>query len=296
MRAIFIAALLLLFPLGFANAADDPLSRWIDVEGLKIHYLEAGRGQPDDPLLLMVHGWCGTAEDFRPVLLALPDTMRSIAVDLPGCGLSAKPDAAYDLPYFMEFLRSFCVAMGLDRFTLVGHSLGGLFAVRFTTLWPGFVEKLVLIDPYGLKGEEGALLALARLGPLVNLGFLLNNRLFIEWALTGNVLYHPRPEVLRASADATARGILGCDASRATARITRNVIGRFPVDDLLPSVRQETLVIWGDHDKLLPPQWAPRFVSLLPSVRLEMVRDAGHMPMVEKPGQTTELIVGFVRQ
>ena len=140
--------------------------------------------------LLFVHGWCGSAEDFRSLLDALPESYHSVAVDLPGFGLSAKPDAPYDTAYFVSFLRSFTETVGFASFVMVGHSMGGQFAVHYTTRWPEAVQRLILIDPYGLAGEEGWMLPLARLGPLVDLAFALNNRLFIEWATVGNVMYH----------------------------------------------------------------------------------------------------------
>jgi pimeloyl-ACP methyl ester carboxylesterase len=157
------------------------------------------------------------------------------------------------------------------------------------------VEKLILIDPGGLKGEEGLNQRLARLGPLVNLAFRLNTRQFITWALRTNVLYNPPPESLRAAVDATAVSILGRDGARALARVTRRVIGRDPVDALLPGIFQETLVLWGEHDRLLPPRWAHAFAARLPRASLRMIADAGHMPMLEQPAVVAEMIVRFLR-
>lgn len=273
-----------------------PISRFVDVDGLSIHYLEAGGAAPDDPTLLLVHGWCGSAEDFRPLLNALPPSLHSIAVDLPGNGISAKPDAPYDTAYFVSFLRSFCVRMGLESFVLVGHSMGGQFAVHFATRWPLTVRRLILIDPYGLKGEEGWLLPLARMGPLVDLGFALNNRLFIQWATQANVMYHPDAETVRAATNATAASILGPVGSRAAARVTKAVIGRDPVDALLPEVSVDTLVLWGDHDKMLEPHWADRFLALLPSARLTVIPDTGHMPMTERPALAATVITEFLSE
>jgi pimeloyl-ACP methyl ester carboxylesterase len=291
-RRAALAAVLLAAAAVRGVAETDPLSRWTVVDGRTIHYLE--KGDPSAPAILMVHGWCGSAEDFRGVISALPDGVRAVAPDLPGCGRSEKPVAAYDLPFFLAFLRSFSDTLGLGRFTLVGHSMGGHFSVHFTDRWPESVERLFLIAPYGLKGEEGAYLALARMGPLVDLCFLLNNRLFIRWASAANLFYKPTPELLDATVEATAQSILGCESARAIASITRNVIGRDHVDDMLPRIDKETLVLWGDHDKVLAPLWGPRFEALLPRVTLVIVPDAGHMLMTEKPLETADLISRFV--
>jgi pimeloyl-ACP methyl ester carboxylesterase len=296
MRRAVIVLLLLIACRAFAGADDDPLSRWTEVDGIRVHYLEAGAEGSRGPLLLMVHGWCGSAADFRPLMCVLPEGTHSIAVDLPGCGLSDKPDAAYDLPYFMGFLRSFCGALGLERFVLVGHSMGGQLALHFTNLWPGSVERLVLISPYGLKGEEGAWLPLAQSGSLVDVVLSLNNRLFIEWAIAANNLYRPAPDVLRAVADSTAQGILGREGVRSTARITRNLIGRDPLDGVLPTLLTPTLILWGDHDALLDPKWGRAFVALMPDARLVLIADAGHMAALERPQETAEVMAGFIRE
>lgn len=269
------------------------VSRFVTVNGIRIHCIESGdpaRG----PLLLMVHGWAGSAADWTPLQRALPASMHTVAVDLPGCGLSEKPDAAYDMPWFMDMLHGLCAALDARQFVLAGHSMGGQIAVHFASRYPGLVEKLILIDPDGLKGEEGLRLALARLGPVVNLAFLLNTRKFIEWATRANVLHDPPPELLRTAVEATAVSILGREGSRAIARITRRVIGRANVDALLPGIFQETLLIWGDEDRLLPPRWAREFASRLPRVSLQMVAGAGHMPMFEKPAAVAELVTGFL--
>ncbi len=274
---------------------EDPLSRWVTVDGMRIHYLESGEEAAEAPVLLMVHGWCGSSEDFRPLILALSPGARSIAVDLPGCGLSAKPDIAYDLPLFIHFLAGFCDTLGLDRFVLVGHSMGGQISVHFVSQFPARVEKLVLIDPYGLEGEEKPWRALASLGPLVDLGFMLNNRLFIEWGIRANVVYRGAAATVRAIVESTARGILGFEGSRSAARITRGMIGTGVVNDLLPGIRQEALVVWGEYDRLLAPRWADDFVSRLGDARASVVADTGHMPMTEKPAVVAGILADFIK-
>ncbi len=264
------------------------------VKGVRIHFLESGNAREDSPVLLMVHGWAGSAEDWERLLRVLPSHLRSIAVDLPGCGRSDKPDAAYDIPFFLDNLRSFCAELGLSRVVLTGHSMGGQIAVHFTLRYPDMVEKLILIDPYGLKGEEGGLQPLSHLGPVVNLAFLLNTPLFIEWAMRANVFHDPSPELLRSAVESTAANILGREGARSMSRITKRVIGRGHVDALLPGVSRETLLIWGEHDRLLSPDWAQAFASRLRRASVHRIAGAGHMPMLETPEAVAGLITDFV--
>jgi pimeloyl-ACP methyl ester carboxylesterase len=270
------------------------VSEWKNIDGVRIHYQEAGSARDDSPVLLLVHGWAGCAADWEKLLAVLPPTLRAIAVDLPGCGLSDKPDAPYDMPFFLDALRSFCAALGLTRLVLAGHSMGGLVAVHFTARFPDMVEKLVLIDPYGLKGEEVGLRFLARLGPVVNLAFLLNTRLFIEWAMKANVLHEPAPGLLKSTVESTAGSILGREGARALARTTKSLIAREHVEVLLPTLSHETLLLWGEQDRLLPPRWAEQFASRLRSAEVHRIAGAGHMPMLEEPEAVAELITEFI--
>jgi pimeloyl-ACP methyl ester carboxylesterase len=270
------------------------MDTWENVNGMRIHCLETPGTDGSLPPMLMVHGWTGAAADWAPLLQALAYRGRAIAIDLPGNGLSDKPDAPYDVPWFLDFLHAFCATIGASTIVLAGNSMGGQIAVHFTVRYPAIVEKLILVDPYGLKGEEGRRGPLARLGPLVDLAFSLNRRRFIERAIRRNILHSTDPGLLKVAVDSTASSVLGRNGARAVSRVTQRVIGRARVDALLPGISQPVLLLWGEHDRLLPPRWAGAFASLLPRATLHTIPDAGHMPMLERPAEVAEKITRFL--
>lgn len=279
-----------------AAAADpQPLAgRAATVGGIPIHYIDT-RPAGAAVTLLCVPGYNGTVAEFLPLLRRLPSSWRLVAVDLPGNGKSGKPDMAYSIAGFVEFLSAFSAQVGLSRFTLVGHSMGGQIAVHFTDRFPQAVERLVLIDPFGLDGEADVWMPLARSGPLVDLAMAMNTRLFVEWAMKANNFHDPA----RLSAeylDAAVEGTLSPEGRRSSARITKEVLGTAPVDDLLPRIAQRTLLLWGAEDRLLDPKWSARFASLLPDARLHLVAECGHSPTVERPEETAALILAFVME
>jgi pimeloyl-ACP methyl ester carboxylesterase len=182
--------------------------------------------------------------------------------------------------------------LGLPLVDLVGHSLGGQVAVHYAYRFPDRVQRLVLIDPDGLAGEEGAWLGLTRLGSLVDLAFELNTRFFIELALRANVFHGT--EGLEEVTDGKAGYLLTPEGNRAVARITREAVGTEPVNDMLPLVSQETLVLWGEKDRLLPIRWAEEWIRLLPRARLCTIVECGHMPCAEKPAETAACLEAFL--
>ncbi len=134
-------------------------SRTATVHGRAVNYLEAGSG----PLLLLVHGMAGNAENWRAVIEPLARAHTVIAPDLPGHGESEPGHGDYSLGSLATGLRDLLIALGHDRATLVGHSLGGGIAMQFTYQFPEMVERLVLVSSGGLGPEVSVVLRAAAL-------------------------------------------------------------------------------------------------------------------------------------
>src|ERR1700760_4119964 len=131
----------------------------VSVHGRSVSYLKAG----DGPLLLLVHGMAGTARNWDAVIepLALHNTV--VAPDFPGHGESEPGGGDYSLGSLASGLRDLMIALGHERATLVGHSLGGGVALQFAYQFPEMVERLVLVSSGGLGPEVGAILRAAAL-------------------------------------------------------------------------------------------------------------------------------------
>ncbi len=298
-RILLVAAFLGLWcarlPARPSEASGNPLIHRAVVDGVAVRYLDTAPhlAGTHGRTLLFVHGFCGAGAHFEPLFPLLSGVGRCIAVDLPGCAGSDKPDAPYSVDYFVEFLDSFCRTLGLTRVALVGHSMGGQIAVHFADRFPGRVDRLVLLAPDGLEGEEGVWLAATELGSLLEAGFSRTNRSMVEIALRTVIFGDTaavRPDVVDSFAEQfeTPQGI------RALAAITRDVIGHDPVDEVLPRIGQETLLLWGADDRLLRPRWAQKFLRLLPRCELAMLEGCGHELMLEDPQGVAGLVSAFL--
>jgi pimeloyl-ACP methyl ester carboxylesterase len=281
------------------SAGEDTFVRWRHIDGMAVRYSDTGapegapEGEEAPPTIIFVHGYCGAAANFLPLFPFLAPSARCVAVDLPGCAGSAKPGLDYDVPFFVGFLESFRRRLGLESFVLVGHSMGGQIAAHYTRRFPETVQKLVLVAPDGLAGEEGGWRVIARLDPLIEAGLALTNRSFVTIALR-TIIFHDPALVNPDLVDCFAEGLLTPEGAHATALIAHGIIGHDPVDEVLPHIAHETLVIWGKNDRLLSPSWAPRYIELLPRAELRMLPGCGHAPMLEKPEQTAALIAEFL--
>jgi len=114
----------------------------IRVNGVRLHYLEAGRGTP----MLLLHGWPQTAYAWRKVIPALAEHYRVLAPDLRGMGDSDKPSDGYDMRTVATDVHALIEALGLDRPYLVGHDWGGLVARRYALDRPGVAARLAILD------------------------------------------------------------------------------------------------------------------------------------------------------
>src|SRR3990170_5464631 len=118
--------------------------------GVEIHACELGPAEASGPPLVMLHGLCDSYLTWSRVAAALARKRRVILPDLPGHGLSGRPDASYALAWHAEVMGAWLDALGLDTVDLVGHSFGGGVAQWMLLAHRERVRRLVLVAPGGL--------------------------------------------------------------------------------------------------------------------------------------------------
>jgi len=235
-----------------------PELRELELDGELIRWRVAGAGEP----LVCVHGLSGSWRWWRPLLPHLQDREVHV-VDLPRFGARrgfAPGDAAGWLGRWMD-------AAGISGADVVGHSLGGLVAAELAAGGDGRVRRLVLVAPAGVPTGRGPLghalplLATIRGAPLP-------------------LLAHAVRDGLRAGPASLLRG--GLYAIRQDVRAD------------LAAVRVPTLLVWGEHDPLIPRRLAEEWTRALPEVRLVVLPRAGHVPMFDAPAELADRIREFL--
>ena len=270
----------------------------IHLHGHRLTYRIVGRG----PLLVLVHGLTNSSASWQPVLAHLAQRFTVLAPDLLGHGDSAKPRGDYSLGANASLMRDLMVALGHDRATIVGHSLGGGIAMQMAYQFPERVERLVLVSSGGLGREVSpALRAVALPGAELVLPLLASKPVVGAGNKVGGWLDRVG---LGVGSDIVelAKGFASLqdvEARRAFVHTARSVIevGGQRVnarEKLYLTAAVPTLIVWGDRDPVIPARHGIRAHDLMPGSRLALFDDSGHFPHHDDPIGFTAAITQFV--
>jgi pimeloyl-ACP methyl ester carboxylesterase len=287
---------------GVTRASEDPHTalRSVALHGHQVRYRIAGNG----PAVLLIHGMAGSSLTWQQVMPLLAKRHTVIAPDLLGHGASAKPQGDYSLGAHASGLRDLLVgALGIDRATIVGHSLGGGVAMQLAYQHPELCERLVLVASGGLGREVSWLLRMLALPaaeyvmPLFFPRFVRERGEQLSAYLYQRGIRAPRiAEMWRAYAS------LGDAENRhAFVRTLNSVIGPggqtvSAADRLYLAAAVPSLIVWGDRDEIIPVDHARAARELMPGSRLEIFPGAGHFPHVEEPARFALVLEDFIER
>ena len=279
------------------RAADLGLKE-ISLHGHRVAYRSAGSG----PVIMLAHGITSTSGTWERVLPALAERFTVIAPDLLGHGESAKPRGDYSLGAYASGLRDILVALGHDKATFVGHSLGGGVAMQLAYQFPERCERLVLVSSGGLGRELGFLLRAATLpGSEWVIPLLASRGLLGAGRAVGGALARVG---LRAGTDmaqmAQGHATLADPETRAAfVQTLRTIVEpsgqRVDASDRLYLAEHVPfLIIWGERDSMIPVAHGRAAHELVPSSRLEIFPEAGHFPQLDEPQLFVDVLTDFM--
>jgi pimeloyl-ACP methyl ester carboxylesterase len=269
------------------------------LHGREVTYAEAGSG----PVLLLIHGIAGTCENWEAVFDLLARERTVLAPNLPGHGESGPAAGDYSLGAMASGLRDLLIALGHERATLVGHSLGGGIAMQFAYQFPELTERLVLVSSGGLGPEVSLLLRAAALpgadlfiaataGP----GRVAGSALARGLATVGLRPHADIAEVARGYSSLSDRGRRG--AFLATLRAVVGTEGQRvdAADRLYLTEGTPVLIVWGERDRMIPAHHGEQAHQAIPGSRLEIFEGVGHLPQLEAPGRFVAVLERFLAE
>lgn len=213
-------------------------------------------------------------------------------VDFRGHGRSDTPPRAYSMADQADDYLRVLDALGIERATFAGLSMGGMAAIRVAIAHPDRVRALVLIDT-SASGEEA--MKRARYTALATTARLFGPRPWLtrqaSAVMFGQTFHREHPEIVAQWQDA-----MGQLDRRALALAVKMVVGREDMTKRLRDIQAPTLVIVGDEDVATPPVYARTLQAAIPNARLETIPMTGHLSTVERPRVLAKLIRHFVEQ
>jgi pimeloyl-ACP methyl ester carboxylesterase len=270
----------------------------IVLHGHRVFYRSAGSG----PVVVLVHGITSTSATWANVLPYLAERFTIIAPDLLGHGESAKPRGDYSLGAYASGIRDLLIALGHERATFVGHSLGGGVAMQLAYQFPEHCERLVLVSSGGLGRDITALLRAASLpGAELVLPLLVNERVLGAGRAVGRLLGRIGLRV-RTDVGEVLRGhasLSDGEARAAFLHTLRTIVDpggqRVDASDRLYLAQAiPFLLVWGERDPIIPVEHARAAHRLVPGSRLEVFPDAGHFPHLDDPLRFVRLLIDFM--
>ena len=229
------------------------------IPGYEVAYLEGGSGEP----LVLVHGIGADKDNFTRVARWLTPHYRVIAIDLPGFGDSTKPPLDdYSIGAQVARLDQILGALKLDRAHLGGSSMGGWIVASYAAEHPDLTDSLWLLAPAGVEGGKESAVRKA---------------------------YRERGESLLMSRKPEENYVLH---SRIFRELNANW-DRDKLNDRIAGSSVPALIVWGDKDQALDVSDATILAALMPKAQVEIMRDIGHLPMMETPRVAAERYKAF---
>jgi pimeloyl-ACP methyl ester carboxylesterase len=262
--------------------------RIVSIDGVRIHYLDVGEG----PALVLIHGLGASTFTFQRVLPELARRFRVVALDLKGCGFSDRPDGDYTLTAQADLIRQLMDRLGIERASVLGHSMGGAVAMRLALAYPERVKRLILASSASDLELGHRILGAALLGRLLPLvaPFTLHNRRFRELSLKSGFYDsdHCTEQIIE--------GYMLPGRVRGYLRALGDTMAHWRRDPPLrpADITHPTLVLWGEADRWLPPSRGERLQRLISGSRLEVIRGGGHLFLQEQPESSLRLIEDFL--
>ena len=273
-------------------------SRYVEVEGTRVHYRVEGQGPP----LLLLHGVNAHLQTWDGWVEHLAEHFTITRIDVPGFGLTGPmknrdytPEAALR---FFELTRQ---QLGMDRFSIAGNSLGGFLGWYYAAHHPERVEKLILVDPLSYPQTAPAIMRFASAPLIRSIAPYCVPRSFIRDSLvhvygdpsrvTSSLVrrYHDlllRPGNRQAMIDYFRNSHLF---------FTLDADGQGKYSRKIADLKCPTLLMWGEKDAWIPVRHVESFQRDLPSIQVKRYPDLGHVPMEEMPELTARDALAFLQ-
>lgn len=247
------------------------------ISDISVNYFTQGPKDSQEAVV-MLHGWGANIELFRNIASPVAEKYFVAAPDMPGFGETPEPPSAWKVDDYTDFVIEFIKELGLKRVILLGHSFGGRVIIKMVTRkdLPFEVTRIILVDSAGIRPEKTP--EQLKKEKVMKLGKKL---------LSGTPKLLEKMQSMVGSADYKA-------ASPLMKEILVNVVNE-DLTDLLPGIKQSTLLIWGTLDTATPISDAEKMEQLIPEAGLARIEGAGHYSFLESPVIFNAIMASYLK-
>lgn len=261
----------------------------VQVGPYAIRYLEGGPS--DAPVVLLVHGFGGDKDNWTRMARSLTKDYHVVIPDLPGFGQSTQIESAsYDVRAQAARIDAFGRALHLPPQHVAGNSMGGHIAGAYTIMFPEQVKSVAFIDNAGITSPKESEMQ-ARLAhgenPLLVEDYeqyqSMMTMIFVKkpWA--------PEPVYRYFAEQAIAH-------EKFNAKVWKDLQDvPFPLEPELEQIQKPVMILWGDHDRLRDVSSVDVMKAKMPLAKVTILKDVGHLPMLERPSESADAYLEFLR-
>jgi len=274
------------------RAAAGLVRKAVQVDDHQIAYLEGGSGE----VVVLLHGFGAEKDNWDRFAKYLQPGYQVFIPDLPGFGESTKtPAARYDMESQVKRLDRFAEALNLTTFHLVGNSMGGMIACEYAAQYPRKVLTVGLLAPGGIFAPNKS--------DVIKLMEKGENPLLVKSPedfdrILALLFVNPPPFPPSFKKILAERAMAGAAFNE---KIFKDMSGDFskttsPLAPFLPKIEAPVLIIWGDKDRILDVSSVPILEKGLKNRQTVIMKDTGHVPMMEKPQETALTYRAFIEK
>lgn len=267
-------------------------SHEVVVDGLRLHYTEAGEGEP----VLLLHGWPTSSYLWRKIVPLIGRHRRAIALDLPGFGQSDKPDtASYSFRFHARILDGFCAELGIDKLGLAVHDLGGPVGLYWACQNRDRVTRLALLNTLIYPQMSWAVVLFVAMCRLPGISHWLTSPAGIRFAMRLGVFN--KDKINKETLHAYQEPFVGSAARRALARTAYGLHPKGFVDIAsgLAKFQCPVQIVYGKQDRILPDvaKTMTRAMRDLPQAKTAALDRCGHFLQEDCPQETGQILSDF---
>ncbi len=262
---------------------------WVDLDDRRIYFDDTGG---DQPTLVLLQGFMASRGIWKWQVEAFSPYFRIITMDNRDAGESAPEAESYSMADLAGDVASLLTSLGIERASILGHSMGGYVALQFASLYPGRLGKLILVGTSALAGG-----ALGRPAPSYDRARFIEDP--IERTrkrytrLTAPGYFEAHPEKLEATAQ-TARG--NALTFESMVRQSNSAFLTHDTREALPTIAVPVLIVHGDVDPTIPVSAGRKIAEAIPGAKLVVFEGVGHLPHLERTEEFNRLVLDFLQE